>query len=518
MSLHLSRRHRIRLVIEGALVGILVGMLIAAYRFALSHAEQLLRWATGQLGAHALGIGLWVGLLALACLLVGRLMLFEPYTQGSGIPQVDAEVTGRINMPWSRVLPVKFLEGSLCALAGLSLGREGPSVLLGAMGGKGVSRLLHNERRHERLLITCGAASGMSAAFHAPLTGVLFAIEEIHKEFSAALVISVMVSSVCADYVSSQLLGIDPLIHFVSFSEIPRELYWAVLLMGVVCGAISALHNLGMFWLQDSVFGRMSRFLPYARLAIPFALAGVAAFVVPDLMCGGDALIERVVDAPSNGMPTLLLLLVGKYVFTAICFASGAPGGTLLPLVVMGSLTGAIYGMGAMALVGMPVAYENGFIALGIAGLFSGVIQAPVTAVVLVFELTGTSRALLATSVVSIVAYVTSTLLKSSPFYEHLYARLLGDTLDDSDHYEESGNKALVSYVVGAGSAVEGRLVSEVSWPEHALLLTVSKAGLETVAHGDTQLEALDEICVLMDGDREFEHDLDMRRLCAGSD
>lgn len=518
MSLHLSRRHRVRLVGEGALVGICVGVLIAAYRFVLSHAEGLLRHVTGLMGVSPLGIAAWFAVLALLCLAVGRLMLWEPYTQGSGIPQVDAEVAARIDMPWRRVLPIKFVEGGLCALAGLSLGREGPSVLLGAMGGKGVSKLLGNERRHERLLITCGAASGMSAAFHAPLTGVLFAIEEIHREFSAALVISVMVSSVCADYVSARLLGMEPLIRFVSYSEIPHNMYWAVLLMGVWCGVLGAVHNAGMFYAQDRIFGRMKRLLPYTRIAIPFALAGVAAFWAPDLMCGGDAIIERVLNARSESLALLVMLLVGKYLFTSICFGSGAPGGTLLPLVVLGSLVGATYGIAAMSYAGFSGAYENGFIVLGIAGMFSSVIQAPVTAVVLVFELTGTSKALLATSVVSIVAYVTATLLKSAPFYEHLYARLVGDTLDDAEHYDKSGNKVLVSYVVGAGSRVEGHAVSDVAWPEGTLVLTVSKAGLETVAHGNTKLEALDEICVIMSGEREYVCNQELRRLCAGVD
>ena len=515
MSLQLTRRHRAYLVLEGALVGIVVGVLIAAYRFVLSHAEELLRWITGEFIQGPWAGAVWFALLAAMCLAVGRLMLWEPYTQGSGIPQVDAEVAGRIDMPWHRVLPTKFLEGAMCAFAGLSLGREGPSVLLGAMGGKGVSRALGNGRRHERLLITCGAASGMSAAFHAPLTGVLFAIEEIHKEFSAPLVISVMVSSVCADFVSSHVLGVAPLIHFVSYSELPHGLYGAVLLMGVVCGLLGAAHNAGMFALQDGVFGRLGKWLPYARLAVPFVLAGVVAFAWPDLMCGGDAILERVLDARSQAPLVLLALLVGKYVFTAICFGSGAPGGTLLPLVVMGSLVGAIYGMVVMGLAGVSGVYENGFIVLGIAGMFSSVIQAPVTAVVLVFELTGSSHALLATSVVSIVAFVVSTLLRAEPFYEHLYARLLGEKNDDQNVSATNDDKVLIAYVIGAGSELEGKLVRDVSWPQGCLVVTVSKAGVESVPHGDTRLGALDEICVIMAGSSESACNHALRRMCA---
>ena len=128
-------------------------------------------------------------LLLLSCLVVAKLVGWEPYTQGSGIPQTDAEVMGRIDMPWYRVMFAKFTEGSLLTLSGLSLGREGPSIQLGGMGGKAVSRALRRGRGEERLLVTCGAAAGMSAAFHAPLTGTLFAIEEIHKEFTPSRII-----------------------------------------------------------------------------------------------------------------------------------------------------------------------------------------------------------------------------------------------------------------------------------------------------------------------------------------
>ena len=200
VSRRLSRRFQVTLVGEGALVGIVAGAIVTLYRLALSHAEGLLRLVTGEaVGSALLTLG-WLVLLLLMMLVVSALIRWEPATSGSGIPQVDAEVLGRLDAPWARVIPAKFVEGTLLALAGLSLGREGPSVQLGGMSGKAVSRMLGRRRGEERLLVTCGAAAGMSAAFHAPLTGVLFALEEIHKEFSAPLIISVMSSAAAADF------------------------------------------------------------------------------------------------------------------------------------------------------------------------------------------------------------------------------------------------------------------------------------------------------------------------------
>lgn len=191
---HLSRRFQVSLVFEGALVGLLTGGVITLYRIALSWGERTLRGLLAYIQGNYLGILGLVALLVFAMLAVGALMMWEPNTVGSGIPQVDAEVAGRLDMPWQRVLAAKFAEGTLLSLSGLSLGREGPSVQLGGVSGKAVSRLMHKGRGEEHILITCGAASGMSAAFQAPLTGVMFALEEIHKVFTAPLVISVMVS------------------------------------------------------------------------------------------------------------------------------------------------------------------------------------------------------------------------------------------------------------------------------------------------------------------------------------
>ena len=166
----LSHRFQVYMVAEVLLVGLAGGAVVTLYRVALSGAEGALRVATAAVRQTPALVAVWVLAALLVCAIVSRLMLWEPNTQGSGIPQVDAEVMGSLDMPWHRVIAGKFVEGTLCCLGGLSLGREGPSVQLGAMAGKAVSRAIGRGRGEERLLVTCGAASGMSAAFNAPLT------------------------------------------------------------------------------------------------------------------------------------------------------------------------------------------------------------------------------------------------------------------------------------------------------------------------------------------------------------
>jgi H+/Cl- antiporter ClcA len=513
----LSGRFQVNMVWEGALVGLVGGAVVTLYRLSLSGAESLLRQILSLCSADPLLIAGWFAVLALVLLVVSRLMVWEPYTQGSGIPQVDVEVMGRIDMPWHRVLAAKFAEGTLCTFAGLSLGREGPAVQIGGMAGKAVSRGLHLGRGEERILVTCGASAGMATAFHAPLTGVMFALEEIHKSFSAPLVVSVMSSCVVADFFVSQVLGIKPVLTFHFASDLPHASYWLVLLMGIMMGALGALHNVGMFWASDRL-SRISRGAPYTRLIVPFALAGIIGFVAPELLCGGDAIVAQLESGTMIPLVVLLALLVGKYLYTTICFGSGAPGGTLFPLVVMGALAGAIFGTVCVDSLGMSVGYITNFMMLGVAALFAGVVRSPVTAIVLVFELTGSFDALLSLSMVSIVSYVTANLLKVDPFYEHLVARLMGMSSEEAESVPGRGayGKVLRTYVIEVGSFLVGKQIREVPWPARTLVVEVQRSGETMLATGGVRLQALDRILVLMDGTTEDDSEIIVRGLARG--
>ena len=509
----LSRRFQVALVWEGALVGIACGIVITLYRLALSGAEKTLRSLTSAAAGNPLLIAAWVAVLAIILVVVARLVSWEPSTSGSGIPQVDAEVAGDMDAPWHRVIPAKFAEGTLCAFAGLSLGREGPSVQLGGMSGKAVSRLLGRKRGEERLLVTCGAAAGMSAAFHAPLTGVLFAIEEIHREFTAPLIISVMSATTVADFVMSQVLGVQPVVSLSFVRDLPHPDYALVVVFGIVCGLAGALHNRGMFAAQG-VLGKVSRGNQHARLVVPFALAAVAAFLWPALMCGGDAILEELLGGQTPALGVLAALLVGKYVFTAVCFGSGAPGGTLFPLVVMGALLGGCFSVLAGAWGLTSGSFFANFVALGVAGLFSGVVRAPVTAVVLVFELTGSFDALLSVAVVSIVAYVTANLTRTDAFYEHALMTLLATLPGARVSMRSAGEKDLGSVIVSAGCRLEGMAVRDVPWPDALRLVTIERAGAQIAPTGDTVLRAMDELLFIVDADATDDARLKLQVMC----
>lgn len=512
----LSRRYRTAMAVEGVAVGLAAGLVVSLYRLALSGAESLMRTLLFSASTSVAGIASWFAFLILILLAVSHLMMWEPNTQSSGIPQTEAEVAGQLDMSWWRVVLAKFSEGTLCALAGLSLGREGPSVQLGGMAGKAVAKLFKTRRGEERTLVTCGAAAGMAAAFSAPLTGVMFAIEEIHKVFSAPLVVAVMCSSVASDFFVSQILGVKPVIHIELAADLPHRFYYLLLLMGIFLGALGALHNVGMFFCQK-LYKKIRWHLPISRLAIAFLITGVAAFFVPELLCGGDAILHLLAKNPTPAFLIVLSLLVGKYLLTTVAFASGAPGGTLFPLVVMGILSGTLYGVIVTDILNIGTIFVSNFAVLGIAGLFAGVVRAPITGVVLVFELTGSLDSLLSSALVSLVAYMTADLLNVDGFYEHLLMRLLGasdsNTLTGLRH---APDKIIRVHVIEAGSQVEGKAIREISWPARTLVVTLVRSGAEIVPRGSTKLYAMDKLLVLMDERDEDENESKLHKLCEG--
>ena len=238
-----AQRFPVILIGEGLLVGIVGGLIVLLYRVALSYAGDWLHAILSYIKGRPVRIIGWFLVLVLLAVVVGKLVKWEPMISGSGIPQVEGEVTGKLRQNWKKVLPAKFIGGFLCLFGGLSLGREGPSIQLGAMTGQGISRILDRGKTEERYLMTCGASAGLAAAFHAPLAGVMFAIEEIHKGFSVSILISVMTASVTADFISSYIIGLDPVFAFRLDEFLPQRYYGLLLLLGVIVGRFLQLGN-----------------------------------------------------------------------------------------------------------------------------------------------------------------------------------------------------------------------------------------------------------------------------------
>lgn len=504
-----AERFQIILIGEGLLVGAAAGLVVLLYRVALEYAGAWLTEALEFAGRSAAYMAGWFVILLAMAWLVSRLVRFEPMISGSGIPQLKGEMTGRFDQCWWRVLAAKFAGGFLCIFGGLALGREGPSIQIGAMTGKGISRILDRGRTEERFLLTCGASAGLAAAFHAPLAGVMFSIEEIHKNFSVSVLLSVMTASITADFLCSVILGVDAVFSFEISQAIPMGYYWLIVLLGAALGAMGAFYN--WFTLKSQwAYGKLKLFKSaglneYAKLAVPFLCAGVLGFTFPSLLGSGHSIVESVASGEMV-LSTIAFVFIGRFLFSAVSFGSGAPGGIFFPLLVLGSLIGGAFGMTAVELTGMDALYINNFVALAMAGYFSAIVRAPITGIVLIFEMTGSLNQLLSLSVVSTVAYIVASLLGSQPIYDSLLERLqekasgLSEKAKNPSGSRRKGSqKVLAEYGIRNSSPADGKLVSEISWPERCLLVSIQRGDSEIIPGGSTRLQAGDIIVVMMD-------------------
>ena len=527
---NLDRRKKFKyaLIAEGTLIGFITGALISVFRLMLTGADRL----RGLLADHVHGGGAPAALLCALILIViavavSWLLGREPDIAGSGIPQVEAELRGQKDMCWWRVIVCKMAGCALAIGGGLALGREGPSIQLGSMVGKGVARAGHRLLTEERLLITCGAGAGLSAAFGAPLAGAIFSLEELHRNFSAEVLLTTMAASAAGDFVAANILGLAPVFAIDAEHGLPLRYYWAVVLLGLALGLFGVLYNRTIAFMQD-VFGHIGkafaslvkrmpgrrhsiirdgfhlstteeRFDRTGRMLTAFAFAYILFFAYPEALGSGSSLVGAIGHG-EYALGGLAVLLIVKFIFSTASFGSGSPGGIFLPLLVLGAVTGGLF-CRLLGLAGMDQKYITSFVIIAMAGYFAAIVRAPVTGVVLITEMTGDFNTLLPLVLASLVAYLVAESLGAKPIYTQLLERSFGQSpagrAAKGHRAALRDRKTVIDAEVDVGSRMDGRNVAEFGLPLGTLIVSVVREGIEIIPDGHTILRAGDELEIL---------------------
>lgn len=488
------------IILEGVAVGFLAGIAVSLFRLFIEKAET----ARNTLISDEFSL-----LVPLVFICAGSIIYlcvrFEKNACGSGIPQVKAELAGQLQTCWWRIITAKIIGGVTAIGIGFSVGREGPSVQIGAMAGKGFSRLTGRLRTEERLLITAGSGAGLAAAFNAPLAGVVFSLEEIHKNLSVEVLLASMSAAICSDFVSAYIFGFSPVFSINPEHILPLKHYWLILVLGIILGVCGALYNIGIKYIQR--FYSLLRF-DLVKILIPVACSALLWYVYPYVLGGGSSLVDTISEN-SFTIGALLLLLAVKYVFSMISFGSGTPGGIFLPLLMLGSIIGALFAKA----IGYDIYIDN-FIILGMAGYFAAIVKSPVTGVILISEMTGSLSHLLSLTLICLVSYIVSDIMKSQPVYEQLLDNLLGGSAKNS----RSHNKIMLESCVQFGSAMDGSRLENLGTPKGCLVIAVNRRGEEIVPDGATVLMADDNLLLLCNEDKVYETELLLARLCRSID
>lgn len=492
---------KLKIIAQSVVTGFFVGLIIVLYRYLIEKALGFSRTIYLLAHIHLWLIPLYILILAAIGYFIGWVVEKEPVSSGSGIPQVEGVLLGKLRMRWWSVLLAKFFAGILSIGTGLSLGREGPSIQMGAAIGQGASRIFKNIKVGEKYLLTSGASAGLSAAFNAPISGVIFALEEVHKNFSPTVMISALAASITSDFVSEYFFGMHPIFVFKNVSPIPLTDYGYIIFLGILMGFWGMLFNRVLLSTQD-LYAKLTWMPARTKPIIAFLLAGLAGFFLPQVLGGGNDLITAISSAPLP-LKLIVIILIVKFLFTMASYGSSVPGGIFLPLLVIGALSGVVYGNAIHMIFGFNKAYIINIMILAMAGYFTAIVKAPITGIVLITEMTGTFYHLLAIAVVSMTAYIVVSIMGSYPIYESLLHRILSKK--ESQVKVTSASKVLIETSVCFGSVIDGKMVKEIEWPPRCLLVSIQRGMEEIIPKGGTRIYPGDYLIVLANEDEAAE-------------
>jgi chloride channel protein, CIC family len=424
-SMRIWNLRLLRMTTASVIAGVAIGVVGGSFRWCLERAERLrdqtIFWSHGNpyIG-WIVPVVVTAVAVAMARYLVVRL---APEAAGSGIHRVEAVMAGQVGPDSNIVVPVKFLGGLLSLGSGMALGREGPTVQMGAGLAHIAARWVVRDPADQRVVLAAGAGAGLAVAFNAPIGGSVFVFEELTASFTPWLLVSTLSAATFAVATMRWLIGNQYVFFVLPENLRSGPIDWYFLLLGGLLGVAGAAYNLLSLWLLDQQ-GKLSRCPPVMRAACIGAVLGLVAFFTPAMVGGGDTLTQSIL---SNQVPLYALggVLLARFLLGPWSYAAETPGGMFAPLLLVGTAFGALFGgMLHHFIPSTPVPVVD-YAIVGMVALFAACVRAPLTGIVLAIEMTGRGDLTLAMLGAALGAMLVSMLLKSPPIYQSLRERML---------------------------------------------------------------------------------------------
>jgi CIC family chloride channel protein len=351
---------------------------------------------------------------------------YSPHATGSGIPHVEAQLAGNWSGNPLRIILVKFLGGLLAIGAGLALGREGPTVQMGGSLALLLGRLLRRTEAECKALLAAGAGAGLATAFNAPIAGAVFVLEELVRRFDLPTTIAALGASAGAIGTARFFLGQAPDFHVAPLSYPGLGTVPVHFVLGIGVGLVGVAYNRSIL-AALRVAGRLDRHSPAWAAAAVGAAVGLLAWFAAALVGPGDAITQQMLGGAKAifgiDIATFAVIFLIRFSLGALSYAARTPGGLFAPTLVIGSQSGLLFG--SLCSHWFPSAGINptAYAVVGMAALFTAVVRAPVTGIILAIELTGGFTLLLPMLAACFAAMVVPALLKEPPIYQSLAMR-----------------------------------------------------------------------------------------------
>jgi len=484
---YLDVRQQRRLIFpRAALVGACAGITALLFRVALTSADiarnGLISWARGR---PAWG---WIFPLVLtllgATLSVAATRRYAPEASGSGIPHLEAVLQRFRNLEWRRVLPVKFFGGIVAIGSGLALGREGPTVQMSGAVGDAVARWLKVSERERLTLISAGAGAGLAAAFNAPLSGLIFVLEEVRRDFQPIVFGAAFVAAVVADIIARIGTGQFPVFAVPGYPIPPLTSLPLFALLGIVAGVLGVLFNRALL-VGIEAFAHLPARLMVPATALTGGIVGLVGWFAPSLIGNGHSLAESALQGDLL-LAAVPLFFVIRFLLTTLSYGTGAPGGIFAPLLVLGALIGLAVGHVGHAVWPAAVPIPAVFAVVGMAAYFTAIVRAPLTGIMLIVEMTGNYAQMLPLLLSCFCAYAVAESLKELPIYETLLERDL--RRGGVSHLLKE--PAVVEFTIQAHAPFAGLEVRSLGLPPGCILVRCADGKREWVPKANTRLEA----------------------------
>ena len=414
-----------RLLLVAALAGVLIGLVGSAFRLILQQALLL----SQRMLAFADALGSWgilVPVLAVAlCAAAARaLVRLAPEAGGSGVQQIEAMMRLESEPTRLRVLLVKFFGGSLALGSGLALGREGPTIQMGAAIGASLAQAARLAAADIRIMAAALSGAGLGVAFTAPLAGVLFTFEEISRRFSLRLMLASLLACAVAWQTSLLLLGDGPIFKVPAIPPLDWTALLPALLFGCLMGALGVVYNRLVITLLEGA-DRFARVPGEVKAGLIGALIGLIMWFEPTWAGGGEPLTQQLLDNPGGMLLPLLLILGVRLLIGPLSYAAGTPGGLFAPALLIGALCGVLFAGLCNTYLSMQIS-PVAFALLGMTAFFAAVVRAPLTGIAVIIEMTAISSLIMPMLLTTAMAVAVASAMRSPPIYDTLRLRMLG--------------------------------------------------------------------------------------------
>ena len=368
---------------------------------------------------------------------------------------------------------------------------------MGGAIGDAISRLLKVTERERLVLISAGGGAGLAAAFNAPLSGLIFVLEELRRDFQPIVFGAAFIAAVIADIITRIGSSQFPVFSVPSYPVPPLTSLPIFAVLGIVAGFLGVLFNKTLL-IAAKLYGRLPEKYVLPAAAITGSAIGLIGWFAPSLTGSGNSLAESALkgDLILSIIPVFFVL---RFLMTTTSYGAGAPGGIFTPLLILGAMIGLAIGQLANSLVPSIVPIPAIFAVVGMAAYFTAIVRAPLTGIMLIVEMTGNYSQMLPLLVSCFCAYAVAEFLKDLPVYEALLER---DLQKGGSSYSIK-EPVVVEFIVHEGSAFAGLPVRSLGLPAGCILVRCSDGKHEWVPKASTRLDAHMHITAVISPDAE---------------